>query len=159
MIATDDYRRGDHSSRHEIVDPLAELRAFPIAEPADACRQALVRHALSGQAYPPGKRRIFWKQLQHQTIRPCDVRRIARQSDPSERAASSREQWADVLGHKAGIAKSVREPSGPGLSAKIVAVVESDRAALAELDYRFAVARDRRPRAPKVFIRIVATQQ
>src|SRR5712691_10031654 len=66
----------DLAPRHKIVDALAELGPLAVAQPADARRQALVRHALARETDPARERAVFGKELEHEAIRPGDVRRV-----------------------------------------------------------------------------------
>src|SRR6267143_1304399 len=62
MIAPDDDRCADLAARDEVINALAESCALAVAQPADARGQALVWHALSREAYPPGEDPILGKE-------------------------------------------------------------------------------------------------
>src|SRR5438132_9019115 len=88
-----------------------------------------------------------------------DVRGIAGERDPTERAPSLGEERSYVLGHETGVAESVREARGLCFAAQVVAVVERDRAARGQRDDRLNVADDRRSRAPDILLGIVSSER
>src|SRR2546430_6472423 len=156
MIAADHDRRADLASRDEIVDPLAELRALPVAQPANPRRQALKRHTLRCEADPARERAVLGKELEDEPIGSSDVGRVTRERDPTEGTASFGEQRADVRGDEARVAEGIRESGRLGFAAQVVPVVERDRSALGDRPDRLSVARDRPARAADAVLRVVS---
>jgi hypothetical protein len=71
MIAADYDWRFDLAFLHQIIHRQAELRAFAIAEPADACGQSLKLDALAGEVDPAAQDAVVRKELKNKII--CDV--------------------------------------------------------------------------------------
>ena len=117
--------------RDQLVEREAGLRPLAVAEPADARRQPLERHPLLRHADPAAQRRVVGEELQHGLVGAPDVRRVARQRGPAERALALAEERPDERGHEAREVEGVRRRPGLlRLGPQVVAVVEGDRAGL-----------------------------
>ena len=86
VVAADHDGRADLAGGDELVEAQAGLGALAVAEPADARRQPLERHAFLRHSDPARERLVLREQLEHGLVGAADVRRIARQRDPAERA-------------------------------------------------------------------------
>src|SRR5438552_1379887 len=124
MVAPDHDRGAYLASRDQIVYALAEFRALAIAKPAHPCRESLIGHALPGESDPPRESPVLRKKLEDEPVGAPDVRGIAGESDPAERAASFREERTDISGHEPRVAERIRVPRRQRLGAQVVAVVE-----------------------------------
>ena len=81
-----------------------------------------------------------------------DVRRIAREGGPAERALPLAEEWPDVERDEADDLERVRDAGLDGARPQVVAVVERDGAAPLEGEHRPHVRPHRPDRAPPVFV-------
>ena len=79
---------------HQLVEAQAQALALAVAQPADAGRQPLEGDPLAGQADPAGQALVVGELVQHGPVGRRDVRRVARQRHPSERALPLAEQRA-----------------------------------------------------------------
>src|SRR5690606_22554100 len=113
------------------------LVALLVAQPADSRRKSLERDLLAGPAEPLLQAMVVGEQLEQFAIGGGDVRRISRERDPAERAASLAERVANERRHEAGVRPGrAVESADLRLCAQVVAVVERDRAAALHLDDR-----------------------
>ena len=95
-----------------------------VAEPADPRRQALEGDPLAGHADPAPRALVVGELLEHGAVGGGDVRRVAGERDPAERALALAEQRTDVGGDEARVVEGALEPAELGLGAEAVAVVE-----------------------------------
>src|SRR5262245_13121468 len=102
MIAANDNGRFQLTLPNQLIETQAELRAFAIAQPADARRQTLKRHFLSDQTDPARQGLVLWKGFKDRLISAVDVFEVSRKCNPSKRTASLAEQGPDVFGNEAG---------------------------------------------------------
>ena len=158
MIAPDHDRRRDLAGSHQLVEAQAEPRPLPVSRPADPRRQALVGDPLLGQLDPAPQRLVVGDLLEHRPVGGLDVRRVAGESDPAERALAVAEQRADVGGDEAGVGEGPLEPAQLRLGAQAVAVVEDLGAGVEEADHRGAVGGDRGAGAADVLVGVLLPQ-
>ena len=121
--------------RDQLVEAHAGPGALAVAQPADARRQALERHALLGHADPARERLVLREELEHGLVGALDVRRITGQRHPAERALALAEQRPDEGGHEAREVEGVGDAGGLRLGADVVAVVEGDGAGRLEREH------------------------
>ena len=107
MIAPDDDRRRYPPVAHELVDSEAGLGAVPVAEPADARREALERDAIRRQLEPALQEEVVREELEQRPVDRCDVVRIPRERGPAERADAAAEERPDIGRDKARVCESV----------------------------------------------------
>ena len=81
---------------HELVDREPGPRAIAVPEPADPRREPLEGDALGRQLEPPLEQRIVREERAELAVDRLDVRRIARERRPAERADASTEERPDV---------------------------------------------------------------
>src|SRR6266487_5955345 len=134
MVTPDHDRRTDLTRLDELVELQPGAVAFPVAQPADARRQALVAHPLAGEPDPPGQRLVLREQVQNRLVGTGDVARIPGQRRPPERPATLAEQRPDVGGYETRERERPCETGELCLAADRVAVVEHLRAAIQEAD-------------------------
>src|SRR5690348_318351 len=102
MIAADHDRGLDLSALHQIVHGKTELRTFPVAQPADPRGQSLESNSLARQIDPAAQNAVLGEHLQNQVVCNSDIRRLPRERNPAEWAASFAEEWTDICGYKSG---------------------------------------------------------
>src|ERR1041385_3497202 len=90
VVAPDDDRRLHLLLRDEAVEEQPGLVALAVAEPADARGEALELDALLGHADPAVERGVVREKLEDRFVGGEEVRRIAAQRGPAERAFSFR---------------------------------------------------------------------
>ena len=112
---------------HHLVDAEPGASALPVAEPADAGRQALERDLLLGQAKPSVQADVGWEELHQGGIGLEDVSWLAGQGRPPEWPFPLAEEWSDEGRHESGEVEGIRHTRLLGLCADVVAVVEDDR--------------------------------
>src|SRR5713101_546132 len=100
MVAPDHDGRLQFALGHQGIKRQAKLVPFAVAEPADARRQALKFHSLLRQLDPASEMLILRKHLQHQLICPRDIRSLARERRPAERAFAFAKERPNVRWHK-----------------------------------------------------------
>ena len=110
-------------------------RTIAVAEPEDAGRQSLERHAFAGQTDPAAQRLVVGEHLERGAIGDVNVLGIAGQRGPPERPLAFAEQRPDVLRHEAGNVERVGDAGFDGLRADVVAVIERDRAATLQAEH------------------------
>src|SRR4030095_1066703 len=86
VVATNHNWCTDLTAPDEFVHRHTKLGTSALAEPADACRQALKLNPLLGELHPTRQRSVPREELKGQTIGPRDVGGIATQRNPTERA-------------------------------------------------------------------------
>ena len=96
MIAPDHHRGGDVSAPHELVDRQPRFGAIAVAEPADPRRKALERDLLGGHREPPLQEDVVGEQRLQLAVDHLDVRRVAGQRRPPERADAPAEERPDI---------------------------------------------------------------
>ena len=94
------------------------------------------------------------EELEHRLVGPADVRRIAGQGDPPERAAALAELGPDEGRHEPRVVERVVDAGLLGLGAQVVAVVEHDRARRLEGEHRADVVGHGAHRALHVHVRL-----
>jgi hypothetical protein len=77
MIAADHDRRFDPAGPNQVIDPLAELRALAVPEPAYAGRQTLKSHFGAGKINPSLQYGIVREQGQYKCVGRVDVAGVA----------------------------------------------------------------------------------
>src|SRR5580658_9067882 len=110
MIAADHDWRLQFAALDEFVHRQAELGAFPITQPTDACWQSLEVDSFLGERNPALQCAALRKKLQHQAIRAANVRGISRQRNPAERTATLAEQRPNVFRHESGDLERIYHP-------------------------------------------------
>src|SRR5215471_13630219 len=143
MVAANHDRRLDLSFLYQLVHGQSELRAFAVAEPADARWQALVLDALARQVNPSGQDAILWKELQNQVVGRGDIGGIAGERHPAKRPSAFAKQRPNVSGNKTGKVVGIFDAALKGEGANIVAIVEGYAAHLLQTQHAFHVAGDR----------------
>src|SRR5690348_570762 len=98
MIASDRDRRFEIATLDEVVDSFAHLRAFAVAEPADARGQSLEVNAIPSETQPAIQRLVIGKHLEREIVRLTNVLSITRQRNPAKRSFAFAEQRSDVFG-------------------------------------------------------------
>ena len=136
MVAADDDRRRDGAGSNKLVERGAGPGALPVAEPADPGRQALERYPRLGHRDPSLKRFVLGEQLQDRPIRGQDVRRIAGERGPAERALALAKERPDERRHEPREVEGAGHPGLLRLGPDVVAVVEGDGAGLLERQHR-----------------------
>ena len=121
-----------------------------VAEPADPCRQPLVRDPIARHPDPPGERLVLRELLEDRAVGRRDVGRVARQRRPPERAFPLAEQRPDVRRDEPRVGERPLEAAVLRLRTQVVAVVEDLGAGVEERDHPRAVRRHRRPSAARV---------
>ena len=160
MVPPDDDRRRDLAGPDQLVERQPGLRPLAVAEPADAGRQALERHALLGErgssarsARRPGTARGSAR----------SVRRMSagspRQRGPAERAPALAELGPDERRHEARVVEGVGDARLLRHRPQVVAVVEDDRAGALEREHRPDVGGHRAGRAADVLVGLVLAQR
>src|SRR5215212_11012480 len=123
MITTDDDRRANLPSRHQVVEGQASPVPFAVAEPADPRGQTLEGDLLPRAAQPFLQPIVVGKELHHRSVRRIDIGRITGKSHPAERALPLAEQGPDVSRHEARELKGALVAALPRLVPDRVAVV------------------------------------
>src|SRR5881409_960619 len=159
MVAADHDRRRELAPLHQVVQRAAEARPLSLAQPANARRQALERHASLRQPDPPAQVVVLREQLQRQPVGALQIPRLARQYHPAEGPLPFAEQGPDVLGHEPRDRERLLESGIGGLGADVVAVVERDGALPPQLQHGAHVAHDAPRRAPHVLRRVRLPQR
>src|SRR5215217_9033345 len=103
MVAPDDDRRTELTRGDEPVELEPGPGTFPVAQPADPCRQPLERDLRLGHRDPAPEADVIGEELQDRRIRPSDVGWIAGQCSPTERAATLAEQRPHERRNEAGV--------------------------------------------------------
>src|SRR5205814_8922015 len=88
VISADADRRFERAFCDEVIGPLAKRGALAIAEPADPRRESLEGHPISCKPDPPRERAVLREELEPEVVGAMDVRGIAGEGDPAERASS-----------------------------------------------------------------------
>src|SRR3954453_19054319 len=101
MVAPDDDRCANLARGDEPVELQTRLRALPIAQPADACRESLERNPRLGHLEPPSQARVIGEQLEDRAVRPPDVLWVARERRPAEWSPALAELRPDEGRHEA----------------------------------------------------------
>jgi hypothetical protein len=96
VIPPDHHRRLDLARADELVDRKARPRAVAEAEPADARREPLEGHALRRELEPALEEGVVGEEVAEHRVDRRDVRRLARQRRPPERADAATEQRPDI---------------------------------------------------------------
>ena len=141
-VVAAERERADLAARDELVEPGADRLALAEAEPADARGQALRGHARAGEREPAGER-VGADHLEHGVLAPPQVLGIAAQADPAVGADAARQDRAHVLGDEARDLARALDAGELRLGAQAVAVLEDDRAAVAQREQRLGVRGER----------------
>src|SRR4030095_12444524 len=107
----------DLARGNQVVEGQACLVSLPIAEPADARRQALEADLVASATQPLLQPRIVMEQIHHSAVGDLDVVWVARQGHPAERAFALTEQGPDVGRHESGKLEGAFAATPPGLVA------------------------------------------
>ena len=140
VVAADDDRRADLARGDQLVEAQAGLGALAVAQPADARRQALERHALLRHRDPACAATRSRGTARGSPRRCAGCPPDRPRARPSGTApCPSQKSGRMKAGTKPGKSKAFVDAGGLRLGADVVAVVEGDRARLAA---------DRASRAP-----------
>src|SRR4029077_585199 len=136
----------------------AGLGTLAISQPADPSGQALKLDSLLGHADPSMQRRVVREEIEDRLVGDEEIVRITRQGRPAEWSFSFAEKRPDEQRNKAAHLEGVGHSCELRLTAEIVAVIESDGAALLELEHGAHVTGHRGIRKRDVLRRIAGTQ-
>src|SRR5690606_21497626 len=126
MVTANHDRRPYLAAGDPFVEPQPCPVPFPLAEPADARRQAPKLHVASRGTEPEGEVLVFREGLDQGAVGHGDVFRIAGERDPAKRSLTFAEEWPHVSGDEAGEGEGILQAAELGLAAQVVAVVEDD---------------------------------
>ncbi len=139
--------RFDFAGLHEMIDALAELGAFTIAEPADACRQALESYFLARQMDPAVQNLVVGEQFQNEIIGDARCLRISGQGRPSEGPSAFAEHRPNIGRNESREVVRILHAAFESHRPDVVAVVEGDGAALLHIQHGLNVNGHRFDRA------------
>src|SRR5699024_2739005 len=111
--------------------------AFIVAQPADACRQPLEFHVLSGGIQPVVQVGVVWEEFFEGFVCDADILWIARQCYPTEWAKTLAEQRPDVGWYETWEVESSLVARLAGLIADRVTIVEDLGSGVLEFDHGF----------------------
>src|SRR5208283_3592487 len=124
MVASDDNRRTDFAMCHKIIENFSHRSPLSVAEPANSRRQSLKRNSFLSLLYPVTQRRVVGKRFHHGAVGSVDIRGIARQCRPPERAFAVAEQRANVLWYKPWYVERLLHAVSERLAANIISIIE-----------------------------------
>ncbi len=158
MVAADDDGGRDLAFGDQVVDQQAKAGPLPIAQPANARRQALEGHTLVGHLDPAHQVLVVGKLARHHFIGHVDVLRVTGEGHPAEGPFAPAEQGPNVGRHKAGVVEGILHAGIKGALAQVVAIVKVDGALALHLEHGRYVRGHRGHRAPRVLGGVAAAQ-
>ena len=142
MIPADHQRGLDFLPRDKVVENLPHRRPLPVAEPADPGGKSLELHPLLRLRDPAAEGFIVRERLQHRSISPENVLRIAGERCPAKRSFPVAEERTDVCRNESGDVEGILHPSRLRLAADVVSVIERHCPAAHEAEHGADVVGD-----------------
>src|SRR5262245_30166573 len=130
--ANDDW--GFHAMvSYQLIEAKPSLGSFPVAQPADSCRQPLKRNLRRSVPYPILQCRVIRKQFQNSLIRNGNVFGVPAQGDPTEWSVALAEQRPDIFGNEPLDQKGVLDALLKRHRSNVVSVVKYDAPPIPEI--------------------------
>ena len=108
---------------------------------------------------PSLEQHVVGERLEERRVDAVDVRRVARERRPPERAGAAAEERPDVRGDEPREVERVLEAGVACLGAQVVAVVEDMAARAPEVEHRLDVPNGRLPRPAHVLVGVGLAQR